>query len=489
MHFNIKIILKNNGFDKEVNQKNIYQNLYTSLKNAIINRHLETNLKLPPTRVLAKDLGISRSTVLKAYNLLALEKYVKSIKGSGHYVLSTKNKKILLKINSIAANNKYPEISKKGKSFKKNIYINNKESNRGIAFRPGLPPLDIFPVHKWKNLLDSYWREIKPSELSYSNSIGLPSLRQNIAGYLKLYRNINCSSEQVIITSGSLHSLYLISNILLNKKDEVVIENPTYPHAYALFDSLNANINKVNVDNQGICVNKIKSKKPKFAYINPSQYPLGIKMSLERRNELIKWASKKSTFIVEDDYDHEFSNWEKPISSIFSLDNEHRTIYMGTFNKLLHPSLRLAYIIVPHYLIDAIIALCQQSSRFVSPSIQKTMSLFIEKDFLNKHLRNVIEVSKERKDIFISHFNKYLEDNIELNTNTSSLHIVGRIRNNKSDLQISEHLNKNEIITHPLSNYFIKGKQNGLVMGYASVNKKVIKETIKKFYDSYSKIN
>ncbi|NAS32742.1 aminotransferase class I/II-fold pyridoxal phosphate-dependent enzyme [Flavobacteriaceae bacterium R38] len=489
MYFNIKSILWNHGFKEKESYKNIYIHLYEAFKKAILNKALGSNIKLPPSRILAKDLDISRSTVLKAYNLLVLEKYVKTVKGSGYYVLSSKDKKIYQKLNSNATTGKYPKLSKRSKAFRKNIYLSSNNSlSKGIAFRPGLPPLDIFPVSKWGGLITNYWRNVRPSELSYSNTIGLECLRKNISTYLKVYRNINCNADQIIITSGSLHSLYLISNSLINKGDEVVIENPTYPRAYDLLNSLNAKIEPTAIDEEGICIAKTTSKNPKFIYTTPSnQYPLGIKMSLNRRCELLEWAREKNAFIIEDDYNHEFSNWENPISSVYSLNNEERVIYLGTFNKLLHPSLRLGYMIVPYYLIDTVKAIYEQSSRFVPPSTQKTMSQFIEKDYLNKHLRNVIAVSKERKEIFTTHFDNFFEGQIQLDNSNTGLHLIGKVKNNHSDELLSETLSQNNIIAHPLSNYFVGSqKQNGLVMGYCSVNNKVIKENIYKMYKVYS---
>lgn len=489
MHFNIKSILKNYGFSGKNEFESVYISLYTSLKKAIINRALNNNSKLPPSRVLARDLEISRSTVMKAYELLVLEKYIISKVGSGYYVSSVKNKKIKVNLNSQISKKKYSKISKRAKSFNKHFIKTN--SNSGVAFRPGLPPLDIFPINQWKNLLNFYWKTVKSSELSYANTVGLDSLRENIANYLKLYRNISCNVDQIIITSGSLHSLYLIANTLLNKKDEIVIENPTYPRAYNLFDSLNAKIYATEVDSEGISIKKIKSNNPKFIYTTPSnQYPSGIKMTIKRRLELLKWASSKNTFIIEDDYDHEFSNWEEPLTSIYNLDKEERVIYLGTFNKLLYPSIRLGYMIVPYYLLDSVISLYEQSSRFVSPSLQKTLSLFIEKDYLNKHLRNILEVSKERKEVFIDTFKKRFENILTLEShNTTGLHLISNIKNEIPDTDLANHFYRNGVIAHPLSNYYVNGEsKNGLVLGYSSVNNKLIKENLKKMHDVVSMI-
>ena len=154
-------------------------NLYSSLKKAIINKTIPESLKLPPTRVLAKDLEISRSTVIKAYELLVLENYVKSMAGSGYYVSSTKNTKIYINLKSRNKHKRYPTISKKGVAFQRNIHlINNAQSSSEIAFKPGLPPLDIFPTNKWKSLTNTYWGTIKSSELSYSKAIAARNLQK-----------------------------------------------------------------------------------------------------------------------------------------------------------------------------------------------------------------------------------------------------------------------------------------------------------------------
>ena len=485
LHYNIKSIIQNHGFGNKSDYQNIYINLYESLKKAIKNNALKEHIKLPPTRVLSKDLEISRSTVIKAYELLVLDNCVICTKGSGYYVASNKHTKIHYNITSLNSHKKYPKISKKGISFQKNIHlINNAQSNSEIAFKPGLPPLDIFPTNVWRNLSNSYWGGIKSSELSYSRSIGLQCLRENISNYLKIYRNITCDASQIIITSGSLHSLYLIGNALIDKGDKVLTEKITYPHAYRLFKSLQAKITQVDLNK-----NEPIDAFAKFFYTIPSnQNFFGNKLSMNKRLELLQWASHNGSLIIEDDYEQEFSNWNKPIASIYSLDRQDRVIYIGTFNKLLHPSIRLGYMIVPHYLQNTILNIIGQSSRFVSPELQKVMSMFIEKDYLNKHIRNVVAVAKERKELFIEHFVSNFEDSIILDPSSSGLNILGKFKDpNINDQAVSEYLKLKGIITNPLSKYYIsKPGENGLVMGYSCVNNKLIKESISKMKNDFS---
>jgi GntR family transcriptional regulator/MocR family aminotransferase len=466
LHYNIRNIISiNKGYP-------LYKFYFNEIKKSILNGRVSENQILPPTRVLSKDLSISRTTALKVYDLLLFEGLISSKKGSGYYVTYKKN--IYVKKDQ-KKYNLYPSLSKKSKLFKKNRYLSTDNFSRtSVAFRPGLPPLDIFPVNKWKNISNKYWRLSKPTDLSYAPAEGLEELRIKISNYLKIYRNIRCDYNQIIITSGSLHSLYLISNSILDNGDKIGMENPTFPRAFNLFKCLKAKIIPCDIDKEGIVLNNLNTK-VKFIYTTPSnQYPLGVRMSLNRRKEILKWISNNNSLIIEDDYDHEFSNFKNPIPSLYSLDNEDRIIYLGTFNKLLHPSLRIGYMIAPKFMLESIKSIYEQSSRFVPSSTQEIMSTFIEKDYLNKHIRNVIEVASKRKELFISNTKETLLINKKEH---NGLHLIAKFKNKKNDLKIFKSLLKSNVVAYPLSNYYItKNKKNGLVMGYSSVNSKVLNE-------------
>ena len=421
---------------------------------------------------MSKDLNISRTTALKIYDLLLFEGLIYSKKGSGYYV---GYKQVINEIKKDKNNFSYPNLSKKSNLFKKYRYLSTDTfSKTSIAFRPGLPPLDVFPINKWKNISNRYWRLSNPTDLSYAPSGGMEQLRINISNYLKIYRNIRCDYKQIIITSGSLHSLYLISNSILDNGDKIGMENPTFPRAFNLFKCLKAKIIPCDIDKEGIVLNNLNTK-VKFIYTTPSnQYPLGVRMSLNRRKEILKWISNNNSLVIEDDYDHEFSNFKNPIPSLYSLDNEDRIIYLGTFNKLLHPSLRIGYMIAPKFMLESIKSIYEQSSRFVPSSTQEIMSTFIEKDYLNKHIRNVIEVASKRKELFISNTKETLLINKKEH---NGLHLIAKFKNKKNDLKIFKSLLKSNVVAYPLSNYYItKNKKNGLVMGYSSVNSKVLNE-------------
>lgn len=450
----------------------VYLELYEALKNEIEAGNLPEGSQMPPTRIMADSLGLSRSTVVKAYNLLTENKLLSSQQGSGFFIAEAAKSNNAVVVNHTG----YPAISELGQAFLENIHILNNPSIPGVAFMPGLPPLDIFPIGQWQKLSNLYWRNIKASELNQSTSSGLKSLKDNIVRYLLLARKIKCEPSQVVIVSGSLQSLYLVGNVLIDKGDVVYMENPTFPNVISIFKSLRANVVHVGIDNQGLIVDnmtEVPDKTPKLVHVTPSnQYPMGGKMSLERRIQLLEWANDHSAMIIENDYEHEINNWHNPIDSIFSLDQHQRTIFLGTFNRSLHPSIRLGYMILPHYLIDPIKTLQMHSHRFVPQSIQSVMSDFITKNLIYKHIRNIIAEAADRRKHFVSLFEKYFDDSISIReVDTGSFHLVCEFAEERDDKELVLALENKGIVAHPLSKCFVgTEKKYGLILGYSCVN-------------------
>ena len=472
---------------------NKYIVLYRAIKQCIINIELPHDWQIPSTRILSEKLNLSRTTVIKAYELLLLEKLIVSKAGSGNrinYESSINSEATILKQKPIDSD-LYPEISQKGHSYLKNISLINRLPNKNIAFRPGLPPLDVFPVNQWKKLLNTYWRHVKSSGLSYSQSTGLKELKKSICNYLNVSRNVKCNPEQIVIVSGSLQSLYLIANTLINRGDAVVLENPLFPNVHSVFKSSEADLIPIELDDEGISIkamNAIANKKPKLVHTTPSNhYPTGVKMSLNRRQEILQWASENKALIIENDYENEIANATSSIPTIYSLDTEDRTIYMGTFNRLLHPSIRLGYMVVPKYLINVVEALQEHSHRFVSPSIQIVMNQFIEKNYLYQHIKNCIEVAKERHHLFISEFESVSKTMYIQKKPFSSFHLLAYFKSPVSvehEKEIIRKLNEHNITTFSLSKCYIGiPKQQGLIIGYSSVRPTILKRKIKKMGD------
>lgn len=483
-------IQKEFDIQKKIKPLNKYIVLYRSMKNCIQNSELPNDWLLPATRVLADFLSLSRTTVIKAYELLLLERMIVSKTGSGYRVFyeNLKPKTQNLSQNKTLNTALYQNISSKGQSYLNNIGLINRLPNNNLAFRPGLPPIDVFPVNQWKRLLNTYWRHIKSSGLSYSQSTGLFELKKSVSNYLNVSRNIKCDPEQIVIVSGSLQSLYLIANTLIDKGDAVVLENPLFPNVHSVFKSSEATLIPVEIDQEGISIdqlNSISSKKPKIIHVTPSNhYPLGVKMSLQRRMEVLQWASKNKSFVIENDYEYEIASVSDVIPTLYSLDTEDRTIYMGTFNRLLHPSIRLGYMIVPQCLTAVVEALQEHSHRFVSPSIQTVMNQFIEKNYLYQHIKNCISAARERHDIFKTFFETYCHSMYLQPKPFSSFHILAFFKEETTPMQEKEiirKLNEIQISTFSLSKCYIgTPQQQGLIIGYAAIRPSLIKKEIKK---------
>ena len=486
--FILKIILEEFSFDEDKKSLSKYLKLSSFIRNKIEHKNFPDAYYLPSTRLLAKYLKVSRSTIIKAYEQLQFEGLIESESGSG-FRITNKSKPHNFD-DKIKADVNYPDISRKGQLFLKNLALIHSTDEKFVGFRPGLPPLDVFQINQWKRLSNLYWRHIKYSSLSFSDSSGIEALKKNIANYLNLTRGLACDHHQIIIVSGSLQSLYLIGNALLNPGDTMVMEKPTFPNVNSIFRSLDANIKPLSVDDNGIKIEELKlakNEKPKLIHLTPSNhYPTGVQMSLQRKQDVLNWAETQQAVIIENDYDHEISNWKKKNESIFSLDQQERTIFLGTFNRLLHQSVRLGYMVVPYFILDTIKALQKHSHRFVSPTNQIVMSQFIEKNYIYKHIKSVIDVADERRSVFIQNFNKYMHPSIKIKKSSAkSLHILTETPQHISDTEITNKLKKHNIIAHEYSKCFVEDEKQGLIFGYSCVKRPMIEKKIKTLAEVY----
>lgn len=470
---------------------NKYIELYKAIKNCIHKQELPHNWVIPSTRSLSETLQLSRTTVIKAYELLLLEKLLVARAGAGYRVHPEPAMPSASTPYECLSRDAYPTFSEKGQAFLNNISILNRQKSEAIAFKPGLPPIDIFPINQWKNLLNTYWRYIKASDLSYGQSTGSELLKTQICHYLHVSRNIKCTPEQVIIVSGSLQSIYLVASAFLEKGDGVVLEDPTFPNVHSIFKSNLAHLLPIPINDEGIDMHgleQVAHYKPKLIHVTPSDhYPLGVKMSLQRRLDLLSWASNNKALVIENDYEHEIGNLKNSLPTLFSLDKEARTIYLGTFNRLLYPSIRLGYMILPPHLVPIIEALQEHSHRFVSPSVQMVMGQFIERNHLFQHLKTLGEVAQERADLFKSQFASENQHMHIKEQAFNSLHLVAHFNQHKSqaeERQLLRKLEKNDISAYSLSKCYIEQPaKTGFILGYSTVRPAVIKQKTKQLTD------
>jgi len=469
----------------------LYELIFNIIKESIELGKLPNGTKLPSTRLLSSTLGVSRSTIVQVYELLKLGQLIQPIPGSGYKVTFEESMKTPSK-GIAASGDNFPELSRAGKSFLKSLSYLEFAANQETAFRPGLPPLDIFPVNQWKILNNLYWRHVRDSELGYVSSSGTNHLRESLANYLNFTRKIKCDPQQIIIVSGSLQSIYSIGTIFLNPGDGVIHENPTFPNIISIFQGLQADVSPVPIDEEGLDIQYFQdhfpNRKIKVIHTVPScHYPTGVRMSIKRRQELLDFAAVHNCVIVENDYEHEVNNFQDFIPSIYSLDKDERTFFLGTFNRLLHPSIRIGYMVVPKKYLNAVESLLRHLHRFVPNSKQMVLSQFLDKNYIYKHVSNLIQIAEERKAFFCEHFEAYFGDAVPLvPSKTRSLHLLATLPDYISDQKLARHFRNNQIAVHAFSKTFVgQTAKQGLIMGYTPVKRTEIKRKIKKMQSAY----
>ena len=314
-----------------------YRQIYDRFRGAIAGGALKPGDRIPSARALTKELGLARGTIEAAYSLLAAEGYIQARGQAGTIVTPGLKPQVPDgKPDAVAA-----DISIAATSFRPDTIL---------PFQMGLPALDMFPRKIWARLGARCVRAMQPSGMVHPAVYGLPALRAEIAAYLQVSRGIDCAPSQIFVTSGYRHTIELIAHALLKAGDRVWVEDPGYPPTREMLGHMNMATVPVPVDRDGMIVSDGIRLAPRAraAVVTPAhQSPLCVSLTLPRRLALLDWAARNSAWIVEDDYDGEYRYVSRPLPALKSLDRDGRVLYAGTFSKVLFPSLRLAYLVVP----------------------------------------------------------------------------------------------------------------------------------------------
>ena len=315
------------------------EQLYGQVRELILTGRLPPGTQLPSSRALMADLGVSRTTILQAFDQLGSEGYIEGRHGSGTFVPKVLPDSLLVTRTADA-----PCRSRRQRAAQLSAFASGALTESGLratrvrAFHPGLPETDLFPFDLWARLLARHWRRPHSELLSAPAPAGYTPLRRAIADHLRSLRGLDCRPEQIIITSSAHEAVTLVSRTLLNHGDAVWVENPGYPAVRQALDTIGIRAEPIPVDDEGLSVADGRDLDPgaRMAVVTPSrQYPLGVTMSLARRLSLLEWARDAQAWILEDDYDSEYRYAGRPISSLQSLDDRGRVIYLGSFSKVL----------------------------------------------------------------------------------------------------------------------------------------------------------
>lgn len=476
----------------------LYRQIYEAVRRSILIGELTRGAKVPGSRMLAKELGVSRMTVVNAYDQLFAEGYLEGKTGAGTYVASTLPE-AMLRVDVLSSPQRKAiakpgdhTLSRRGKWLASTSItkLRVQPDGNNYAFQNGVPALDEFPFKVWSQLASRRWRNPPRELLGYGDPAGYRPLRETIAAHLRSTRAVQCDADQVIIVAGSQQAVDLTARILLDPDDVVWVEDPCYPGARNALLAAGAKVVSIPVDDEGfdLATALQRSGKARLVYVTPShQFPLGVTMSLSRRLMLLEWARRSGALIIEDDYNSEFRYAGRPLASLQGLDDDGRVIYVGTFSKTIFPSLRLGCIVVPKGLIEAFTAARALVDRH-SPSLDQAMLAdFIDEGHFTRHIRKMRSLYAERQHVLVEAAQKYLPGLLEVAPAAAGMHLVGWLPSKISDRAASEKAASCGVEAAPLSAYSANLLQRGgLVLGYAAVNAQQIKTGVRRLAQALS---
>tara|TARA_R110001599_G_scaffold353847_1_gene600004 strand:- start:7913 stop:9412 length:1500 start_codon:yes stop_codon:yes gene_type:complete len=456
----------------------LHRQLYRQIRGFILDGTLLPGVPLPSSRQLAREAGLSRNTVTNAYDQLLSEGLTESRRGSGtHTIDITRNRRMpkpkeqpkramaaVKRVTALAA------APLKGRYF------------GGDALLPGFPDPEEFPTQVWNRLANRTGRQLNTLMPDLDICAGYTPLRQRLAQYLRLSRGVRAEPEQIFITAGASQSLQLITRALTNPGDTVWLEDPAYSVATLSLQLADLAIASVGVDNQGAVPPHHSGNTPKLIYLTTSyQYPLGITMPMSRRLHWLDAAQQHNAWLVEDDYDGEFRYQGDPIPALAGLLDNDRTLYMGTFSKVLSPTLRMSYLVVPPSAVDTIRQVYPMLGNESSIVTQAVLAEFIDSGHFSKHIKRMRALYGERREVLESALAQYAGlENSRQQMTPGGLHIPVGV--NTSDSDILPDIIAAGLGCVPLSAYYLANlPQQGFLLGFTSRKPQLITESVQTF--------
>ena len=477
----------------------IFQQLYRQLRQAVLERRLQPGVRLPATRYLADELGVSRTSVLAAYDQLASEGFLEQRARSGVFVALDLPTVPTPKLAPAA-----PKPLRLGIRARDAVGI----GPIGVApltrkpwpgcFVSGAPDVSQFPFDLWSRLLARSWREASEAMPHSGLALGgdpggYPALRAAIARYLGEARGIACDPAHVLVVSGIRQAVDLTCRLLLDPGDQVWMENPGYPGIRAILAANGAEVAGIPVDGEGIDVaaGRMAASKARLVCVAPShQFPLGVALSLQRRLMLLEWARAAGAWVLEDDYDSEYRYAGRPLAALKSMDADHRVIYVGTLSKLLFPSLRLGYLVAPPQLAEQFRRLRTQLDDQPSMVAQPALAELFRSGHLAAHVRRMRQLYAARQRSFLAAAQTHLRGVVSFQPEESGLHLVGRIGRRlqgRKDKRLVAEAAREGIQLAALSDYDLLGDgPQGLMFGYAAAPEHLVAPALRRLKEIWT---
>ena len=484
-------------------RQGLTRQLYDALRQRVLDGRLVSGTRLPATRDMAAALSISRNSVVRAYDQLYAEGFIESRVGDGTYVSQLPTaKKLSTKLSTgfstglptALSTNRLDNARTQASEVIHSVGLDRVKHNHLVqppcgpprAFRVGVPAFDLFPFEVWAKLNGAFWRKPDLAQLCYGDPAGDQRLRGLIAAYLRTARGLQCTTEQIVITSGAQQAISLCAQLLVEPGDGVAVENPGYRAAGHAFALAGGRLHGVPVDGDGIdCEVLNRLKDCRVTYVTPShQYPLGVVMSLARRLELLAWAERTGGWIVEDDYDGEYRYTGAPLSPLAALDRNGRVLYVGTFGKVAFPALRLGYLVLPPGLVEAFTRRRAVDMRHSEVSTQAVMAEFMAAGHFQRHVRRMRRAALSRRNALLVGWPSELPGVGALPSVAAGLHVTVRVDSLAREQALLAQARAVDVEINGLSGYWLadtgppSDQRAGLVLGFAAVPEAAIAQAL-----------
>lgn len=458
--------------DWKVNKESgtpIYQQVADFLRNNIVTGRIPPGSRLPSSRQLLTHLGVSRTTIITAYSELLADGYIVGHIGSGTYVAHD----IINQIDPGALPARPFHIGNGGLSERGQRYRDIDLSRlimENVPFNTGMVRVDGRTSAQWRQLAKRKLA-IDPTQLGYNDPMGNFDLRKEIAKYLGIARGVRCSAEQIMLVGGTQQGIDLAIKVLLDNGSQVWVEDPGYPLTALALSAAGISLRPIPIDKDGLRVSDgiRAARDAKAAFVTPShEYPLGVSLSMERRVQLLEWATKNGAWIVEDDYDSEFRYSGPALPALQALDTAGRVIYIGSFSKVMFPGLRYGYVVVPPALINTFAGARILSDRHPAVFLGNVLAEFMERGYFVSHIRRMREEYRRARDILVTQLSHKIGHLADVIIPDQGMHLVTYLRGGLSDELVSEEARKEGVIARPISRLYRSVRPaSGLMLGFA----------------------